>query len=119
MRSVRFVSTFKRVSLKRFQSILLEPCYPQESIGFIWEFPNPEKVFPELGILEEEVFLLAIEPVSGKEIGLLRVNMGDSLTVSLPGLPPVIGRESWRHQGRSAMDAQLAIALISIGAEMH
>lgn len=28
---------------------LLETFYQQESIGFIWEFPNPEKVFPKLG----------------------------------------------------------------------
>lgn len=42
-----------RKSPLRFQLSLLETFYPQESIEFIWEFPNPEKVFPKLGILRE------------------------------------------------------------------
>jgi hypothetical protein len=39
--------------LKSFQQSLLESFYPQESIRLIWEFPNPEKLFPELGTLGE------------------------------------------------------------------
>jgi hypothetical protein len=39
--------------LKSFQQSLLESFYPQESIGFICEFPNPEKLFPKLGTCGE------------------------------------------------------------------
>jgi len=46
-----------RKSPLRFQLSLLETFYPQESIEFIWEFPNSEKVFPKLGILGEGLCL--------------------------------------------------------------
>jgi hypothetical protein len=46
-----------RKSPLRFQLSLLETFYQQESIGFIWEFPNLEKVFPKLGTQGEGLCL--------------------------------------------------------------
>jgi hypothetical protein len=40
----------KKISFKRFQLSLQETFYPQQSIEVTWEFPNSEKLFPELGI---------------------------------------------------------------------
>jgi hypothetical protein len=44
-RAVGF-NILEKISLKRS---LLESFYPQESVEVTWEFPNSEKLFPELG----------------------------------------------------------------------
>jgi hypothetical protein len=70
--------------LKSFQQSLLESFYPQESIRLIWEFPNPEKLFPELGTLGEGmVSLQTLELVQGILMCLRKANMGKRPTTSL------------------------------------